>query len=177
MECKESRKHLISLDAIKDKEAYQKHLQAYKALLQKKRRRWEVKRQLFHAQEKAHACSRFWRNLKDKRVESFGDLNLVDMYMHYKNLYEQPNVGKILCHGSLLCVPSFFTVKDVRGGLKKLATRKAGDLQGFKSEMLKWTREETHIWICDMFNLALQHGMPHGWSTNWIKPLHRGRCK
>ena len=24
-----------------------------------------------------------------------------------------------------------------------------------------------------MFNLALQHGMPHDWSTNWIKPLHK----
>ncbi|MCO5568058.1 hypothetical protein L7F22_021753 [Adiantum nelumboides] len=97
------------------------------------------------------------------------------MYMHCKNLYEQPNVGKMPCHGSLLCIPSFFTVEDVRGGLKKLATRKAGDLQGFKSEMLKWTKEETHSWIYDMFNLALQHGMPHDWSTNWIKPLHKGR--
>ena len=25
-----------------------------------------------------------------------------------------------------------------------------------------------------MFNLALQHGMPHDWTTNWIKPLHKG---
>ncbi|MCO5601437.1 hypothetical protein L7F22_055559 [Adiantum nelumboides] len=96
------------------------------------------------------------------------------MYMHCKNLYEQPNVGKMLCHDSLLCIPSFFTVEDVRGGLKKMVTRKAGDFQSFKSEMLKWTKEETHSWICDMFNLALQHGMPHYWSTNWIKPLHKG---
>ena len=25
-----------------------------------------------------------------------------------------------------------------------------------------------------MFNHALQHGMPHEWKTNWIKPLHKG---
>jgi len=24
-----------------------------------------------------------------------------------------------------------------------------------------------------MFNLALQHGMPHDWSTNWVKPFHK----
>ena len=36
--------------------------------------------------------------------------------------------------------------------------------------MLKW-KENTYL---DMFNLALQHGMPHDWSTNWIKPLHKG---
>ena len=25
-----------------------------------------------------------------------------------------------------------------------------------------------------MFNDALQHGMPYNWTTNWIKPLHKG---
>jgi hypothetical protein len=40
--------------------------------------------------------------------------------------------------------------------------------------MLKWTGKEAHIWICDMFNDALQHGMPYDWTTNWIKPLHKG---
>ena len=39
--------------------------------------------------------------------------------------------------------------------------------------MLKWAGEETHGWICQMFNLALQYGMPQDWSTNWIKPLHK----
>ena len=29
--------------------------------------------------------------------------------------------------------------------------------------------------MSDMFNLALQHGMPHNPSTNWIKPLHKGK--
>ena len=43
-----------------------------------------------------------------------------------------------------------------------------------KAEMLKWTREKMRYWICDMFNLALQHGMVHDWDTNWIKPLHKG---
>ena len=40
--------------------------------------------------------------------------------------------------------------------------------------MLKWTGKLTHEWICSMFNLALQYGMPHDWTTNWIKPLHKG---
>lgn len=25
-----------------------------------------------------------------------------------------------------------------------------------------------------MFNLELQHDMPHEWTTNWIEPLHKG---
>ena len=40
--------------------------------------------------------------------------------------------------------------------------------------MLKWTGKEAHIWISDMFNDALQHRMSYNWTTNWIKPLHKG---
>ena len=40
--------------------------------------------------------------------------------------------------------------------------------------MLKWTREKMPYWICNMFNLALQYGMAHGWGMNQIKPLHKG---
>lgn len=130
--------------------------------------------QISQAHEKAHACGKFWRNLKGKRDEIFGNLTLMDMYMHCKKLYAQPNVGEMPRYGSLSCTASLFTTEDIYGGIKKLTTRKAGDLQGMKPEMLKWTGKETYGWICDMFNLALQHGMPHDWTTNWIKPLHKG---
>ena len=43
-----------------------------------------------------------------------------------------------------------------------------------KAEMLKWAGKEACVWISDMFNDALQHGMPYDWTTNWIKPLHKG---
>ncbi|RYA84618.1 hypothetical protein DD594_25945, partial [Enterobacter cloacae complex sp. 4DZ1-17B1] len=156
---------------IKDKEDYFECSHTYKALVQKKRRRWEVEKQLLLAQEKAHACGKFWQNLKGKRVESFGDLTLEDRYMHCKNLYEQPNVDKMEGCSSLPFMSPFFTIEDVCRALEKLATRKAGDLQGVKAEMIKWTSKKTRYWICDMFNLALQYGMPHDWSANWIKPL------
>ena len=174
IECKEARMYIMSLNENRAEKDYQKHLRAYKALLQKKRRAWEVKRQFFQAQEKVHACGKFWQSLKGKHVECLGNLTLIDMYMHCKNLYEQPNVKKMPCYGSFPCTPSFFTIEDVCKGIKKLATRKASDLQGIKAEMLKWTSEDTRVWICDMFNLALQHGLPYDWSTNWIKPLHKG---
>lgn len=173
-ECIQARKHLLSLNVSKDKEAYLKHSHTYKALVQRKKRRWEVNKQILLAQEKANACGKFWQNVKGKRVESFGDLSLDDMYAHCKNLYEKPNVVKMECSSSLSSMSCFFTIEDVRRGLKKLATRKAGDLQGVKAEMLKWTSDKTHYWICDMFNLTLQQGMPNDWSTNWIKPLHKG---
>ena len=155
MECSQAQKYLLSLDASKDEDGYLKHSHMYEALVQRKRRRWEVNKQLILAQEKAHACGKFWQNLKGKRIENFGDLNLEDMYKHCKNLYEQPIVDKMECDSSLQPTSSFFTIEDVHRGLKKLATRKAGDLQGVKAEMLKWTREKTRYWICDMFNLAL----------------------
>ena len=41
-------------------------------------------------------------------------------------------------------------------------------------EMLTWTGKETHSWISDVFNNALQHDMPYDQTTNWIKPLHKG---
>ena len=40
--------------------------------------------------------------------------------------------------------------------------------------MLKWTGSDAHVWISDMFNHALQHCMLFDWTTNWIKPLHKG---
>ena len=40
--------------------------------------------------------------------------------------------------------------------------------------MLKWMGKEAHVWINDMFNHALQHGIAYDWTTNWIKPLHKG---
>ena len=39
--------------------------------------------------------------------------------------------------------------------------------------MLKWSRKDLHVWTIDMFNCALQHGMPHDWSMNHIKLLHK----
>ena len=39
--------------------------------------------------------------------------------------------------------------------------------------MLKWTGQEAHAYVHDMFNYALQHGMPYEWTTNQIKPLHK----
>ena len=33
---------------------------------------------------------------------------------------------------------------------------------------------DAHAWINDMFNHALRHGMSYYWTTNWIKPLHKG---
>ncbi|RYA40131.1 hypothetical protein DD606_25725 [Enterobacter cloacae complex sp. GF14B] len=107
MECSQARKHLLRLDAIKDKEVYLECSHTYKALVQKKRRRWEVEKQLLLAQEKAHACGKFWQNLKGKRVESFGDLTLEDMYMHCKNLYEQPMLIRWSVVAPFrLCLPS-----------------------------------------------------------------------
>ena len=80
----------------------------------------------------------------------------------------------MMCYGSLAHMPPFFTSDDICIGLKKLASRKASDLQCIKVEMLKWTGKEAHAWISDMFNHALQHDMPLEWTTNWIKPLHKG---
>ena len=45
--------------------------------------------------------------------------------------------------------------------------------------MLKWIIKEAHV--SDMFNCALQHGMPHDWSINRNILVHKGgdinKCK
>ena len=52
----------------------------------------------------------------------------------------------------------------------RLASRKASDLQCVRLKCSNgWD-----AWIRDMFNYASQHGMSHDWTTNWIKPLHKG---
>ena len=66
-----------------------------------------------------------------------------------------------------ICLPSLelkIYAYDLRIGLSK-------GKRASKAEMLKWTGKETHVWISDMFNHALQHGMSYTWTTNWIKPL------
>ena len=64
-------------------------------------------------------------------------------------------------YNSLSHKPSLFTIEDICIGLKKLATHKMGSFQGLKAKRLKWRGGEAHVWISDMFNHALQHGMPH----------------
>ena len=82
-------------------------------------------------------------------------MTLHDLSMHCKNLYELSLAEKMMCYGSLAHMSPFFTSDDICIGLKKLASRKASDLQCIKVEMLKWTGKEAHVWISNMFNDAL----------------------
>ena len=102
-------------------------------------------------------------NLKEKILECFAHacLDIKDMYVHCKNIYAQSNAQGMPQIGSLPHMPSFFTIDDIYSGLKQFAICNAGDLQGIKATMLNWIGEETHGWICEIFNLALEHGMPH----------------
>ena len=89
-------------------------------------------------------------------------------------LYELSLARNKMCSDSLSHMSPFFTIEDICIRLKKLASRKANDLQCIKAEMLKWTGKEAHVWLSDMFSDSLQHGMPYDWTTNWIKSLHKG---
>ena len=121
-------------------------------------------------------CGKFWSNIKGKQEEATGNITLVNMYKHCKALYKQPNDGQSLNNSFPPCTPlsPLVSISDVCKGLKKMATRKARDLQGIKAKMLNWTTMEAHTWICNMLNLAIQHGMPNDLNMNWIKPLHKG---
>ena len=39
--------------------------------------------------------------------------------------------------------------------------------------MLKWAGDEATTWIQDLFNKAIETGMPEEWKHNWIKPIHK----
>ena len=77
------------------------------------------------------------------------------------------------CYGSLSHMHSFFTI-DYIGTckLKKLASRKARDLQCINTKMLKQMEKEVHAWISDMFNHTLQCGVltffPHSRGGNVV---------
>ena len=62
--------------------------------------------------------------------------------MHCKNLYELSLAGKMICYGSLANMFPFFTSGDICIGLKKLASRKASDLQCIKAYMIKLAGKE-----------------------------------
>ena len=55
-----------------------------------------------------HACAKFWGNLKGNCVDNYGDVTLIDLSMHCKNLYELSLAGKIMCYGSLSHMSPFF---------------------------------------------------------------------
>ena len=63
----------MSSDIVKDNKNNQKHLHEYKRPMHKKGRILEVTRQFLETQEKTHGCANFWRKLKGKRVEIYGD--------------------------------------------------------------------------------------------------------
>ena len=68
---------------------------------------------------------------------------------------------------------TLFSREDIDLGLKNLTNRKAVDLQEMKAEMLKWAGDEAVTWIRDLFNKAIETGMPEEWTHNWIKPIHK----
>ena len=91
----------------------------------------EGTQQCIQTQEKAHACLKFWSNLKGKHVESYDDLTLGDLYIHCKNLYEQRNIGRKMYYSSLSTTLSLFNNEiNVCMRLKKLSSSMDGDIQG-----------------------------------------------
>ena len=72
-------------------------------------------------------------NLKEKCVENYGDLTLLDLSMHCKNLNELSIAKMMMSCGSLSHISPFFTIENVCIGLTKLASRKARDLQCIKA--------------------------------------------
>ena len=59
---------------------------------------------------------------------------------------------------------TLFSREDIDLGLKKLTNRKVVDLQEMKAEMLKWAGDEAATWIRDIFNKAIETGMPEEWT-------------
>ena len=53
----------------------------------------------------------------------------------------------MMYYDSLSHMPPFFIIEDICIRLKKLASRKASELQFIKVEMLKWTRKGAHAWV------------------------------
>ena len=100
------------LDIVKDKEIYQKHLHEYKRRIQRKRRIWEDTQQFHETEAKVHAYAKIWGNIKGKHVESYGDLILLDLYMHCQILYQPSLAGKTTCYDSISYMPPFFTNEE-----------------------------------------------------------------
>mgnify|MGYP006889246438 CR=1 FL=1 len=46
---------------------------------------------LLQTQEKAHACAKFWEDLMEKRVVSYGNLTLLDLSMFEMQAQHGPN--------------------------------------------------------------------------------------
>lgn len=68
---------------------------------------------------------------------------------------------------------TLFSQEDIDLGLKKLTNHKDVDMQEMQAEMLKWFGDEATTWIHDLFNKAMENGMPNEWTHNWIKPIHK----
>ena len=77
-----------------------------------------------------------------------------------------------MCYGSRSHTPSLVTVKNVLQGLNNLPNVKVRDLQDFKYEMFEWINTQTYAWKDEIFNHALQHGMPHRLELQSRSNLH-----
>ena len=61
---------------------------------------------------------------KGKLVEWYGHVTLMNLSMHYKNLYiTQSNIENMMCYGSLWHMFPSFTMQDICISHKKLTSR------------------------------------------------------
>jgi hypothetical protein len=68
---------------------------------------------------------------------------------------------------------SVVTVDDIKQEIKKLASRKAKDIDGLHAEFLKWRVELLAPHIKGIFNGVIQDDFPGEWTTNVVIPLFK----
>ena len=82
------------------------------------------------------------------------------MLEHCQSLYSEEAEQQMPSPPQSTTLCTLFSHEDIELGLKKLANRKAADLHETKAEMLKWAGDEAIAWTQDLFNRAMEKGMP-----------------
>ena len=172
-DCREARQQVKEAHQRGDKAAWLDTKKSMRTTLRRKKRQFELQRAKDLARKKAENPGGFWEDIKRKPYNEVEDITLETMLEHCRSLYSKEGEQQMPSPSQPTMPSTLFSREDIDLGLKKLTNRKVVDLQETKAEMLKWAGDEATTWIQDLFNKAIETGMPEEWTQNWIKPIHK----
>jgi len=71
----------------------------------------------------------------------------------------------------------FFSIEDIKFGVKRLANRKDKDIKGYQDEILKVGGPIIIPHMHNLFNLAIKQGFPKPWTQSLILPIFKSGDK
>jgi hypothetical protein len=100
---------------------------------------------------------------------------LKDWNFYLKNIYESPNFIDNMPNNSTK--DEFFSIEDIKFGVKQFSKGKDKDIEDYQAEILKIGGPILILHIHKLFNLAIEQGFPKAQTQSIIVPIFKSEDK